>query len=178
MNNLLYCTLRLRRATLIPRTVVLIALSALVGCADDKEATSQDLNGKYRIVKAYELLHDQGPLREIETREVGVIIMISGDVVTAGVERHKVAKREKLTGDEFDTYHAGMNYQGVGKEVFGKIPEDAKITLLRLDSFSATDLIGSSIFGVNGRLLVDAAREFTGRKDWASDMYFYWVERM
>jgi hypothetical protein len=171
-------TLGLLRTTPIPRAVLLIALSVLVGCSDRKEAASQDIIGKYRIVKAYALIHDQGSLREVETGEAGVMISIDGNSVTASEERHQIEKREKLTGDEFRSFHAGMNYRGVGKEIFGKIPEDAKITLLHLDHYSATDLIGSNIFSANGWLLIDAAGEFVGDKSWASDMYFYLAERM
>lgn len=171
-------SLGLLRTTFLPGAVLLIALSVLVGCSDRKEAASQDIIGKYRIVRAYALIHDQGSLQEIATDEVGVMITIDGNSVAAAKERHQIEKREQLTGDEFIGFHAGMNYRGVGKEIFGKIPEDAKITLLHLDHYSATDFIGSNIFGANGWLLIDAAGEFAGNKSWASDMYFYFAERM
>jgi hypothetical protein len=178
MNYLPNDILELRRTSFIPMTVLLIALSTVTGCANHKEGSIQDVDGKYRIIKAYALLHDQGALREIQTREMGVVIIISENAVTAGEEKHQINKREKITGDDFNIYHAGMNYSGVGKEIFGKMPEDARITVLHLGLFSATGLVGSNIFCANGRLLVDAVREFAGQKSWASDMFFYLAERM
>lgn len=161
------------------RSMNKVRLSTMVAPLLLVAGCSSSIDGTYRIMGAYALAHDQAAIHEIATARYNDEVRISEGTISISGQQYALNPRDTLylTSLEFERYHAGMNYSGIGSDVFGKLDEGDRIALWRLSNHDPRSILGSNLFHANGFLLVDAQIEYEDRKEWSNDMYFYLARR-
>jgi hypothetical protein len=140
---------------------------------------AHEVFGKYRITKAYALVHDKGPLFEIETKEIGKDIVFDGVCITANGEKYLVDQKRviKLSKLGFEISFVGLNYSRIGVEVFGR-SDISSILEYRTLVYDDNDWISGSVYFANSKMLVCAQSEYKSNRDWPGDKYFYLAEKI
>lgn len=111
--------------------LAVFALYVLLSC---QSAYSKPEEGKYKIIKAYALIHDQGPIREVSSKLIGDIVEVSKGKITIANEKFSFELLKNLSIEQFEMYHAGMDYEGISSGIFehGERQDDCPIPTLSI----------------------------------------------
>jgi len=157
-------------------SMVFLLLAVIVSCS---KVSAHEIYGKYRIVKAYALIHNKGPLFEIESNYIGKEIFFDGKSIAFENTRYYIdeKKTENLTKIAFEGYYSGLDYSFIDIEIFGR-GDISSITNYYILAHKDDDLIGSQLFCANRKMLIEAQSEFENIREWPFDDFFYLAEKV